>query len=181
MTGFSLLGEEGDDWLETSGGGALGGSGNDRLLSRVAGVLYGETGNDCLRGDFGDDFMEGGTGKDVLASGAGNDTINPDDEYLLPAPGDGVRDVILVTKADLGAFTDTVAFFEDGIDQIRFRDAVKGGLDFRITKVPDPNESATTDTLLQIDQNRDGTYDANDYSLYVYDSDLSLHRGYLLT
>lgn len=76
-----------------------------------------------MTGNEGNDYVDGGVGKDVLVSGSGSDTINPDVEFFQKAPNqarDGARDVILVTKADLGDYTDVVLSraFEAGRDQI---------------------------------------------------------------
>ena len=97
----------------------------------------GEAGNDYVDGGAGNDFLDGGVGCDILVSGAGNDTINPDVEFFhANDPRDGARDVILVTRADLGAYTDKVVHtaFEEGLDQIRFGAAVGWRTDFRILK-----------------------------------------------
>jgi len=54
-------------------------SGNDVIDSsggEVVGIVYGEGGNDLLKGGAGDDVLEGGFGFDQLFGGAGNDTAS---------------------------------------------------------------------------------------------------------
>lgn len=173
-----LLGGAGEDHLE-------GGTGNDVLRAGdgADGWVTGEAGNDLVDGGAGNDFLDGGVGRDTLLSGAGNDTINPDVEFFQSnssQPTDGARDKILVTRDDLGDYTDTILFkaFEEGIDRIYFADAVRGGAAFRVTH--ETTAGGNTNTVLQIDQDRDGFGDT-DYQLVVAGADLSLHHGYWLT
>lgn len=191
----SLYGDEGNDWIvgtDYLDVYLVGGDGNDTMLAGAGDDRYltGNAGNDFIDAGEGNDFVDGGVGRDTLRSGAGNDTINPDVEFfqLDPSqPRDGARDVIWVTQDDLGAFTDTVLFsaFEEGRDQIRFGDAVRGGAAFSVTHAPNAGEPGRVDTVLRIDSDADGlggaTPDADDYVLRIYGADLSLHGGYLLT
>ena len=206
---FSVLhGGRGNDTL--IGSDLYGGEGNDRLFSRSAGdfggSLEGGDGDDFIWGsDFvdhhvfggagrdhidtraGDDFIDGGIGADVIRSGAGNDIINPDVERFQdpnnPQPTDGARDVILVTRADVGDFTDAVLLgaFEAGLDEIRFRDAVSGGNDWRVYH---ETLAGHDNTVLQIDANGDGlggaAPDSTDYFLIVAGATLDVH-DFLLT
>ncbi|WP_299133140.1 calcium-binding protein [uncultured Amaricoccus sp.] len=182
-----LLGGAGDDWI-------FAGTGDD-------GYVIGQAGNDYIDGGAGDDFIDGGVGKDVLVSGSGNDIINPDVEYFQSNPDqarDGAKDVIKVTRADLGDYTDVVLSraFEAGRDEIRFKEAVCRGESYRVFteaqsfndagKLLRPDDLADRqNTVLQIDQDGDGfggaTPDSDDYFLVVLDATLSQHNGYLLT
>lgn len=180
-----LLGTDFINWL-------IGGAGNDRIFAKGGNDEYvtGDAGNDYVDGGAGDDFIDGGVGCDVLVSGSGNDTINPDVEFFQEDPDqptDGVRDVIRVTRDDLGAYRDRVLFgaFEEGIDEIRFGDAVRGGVDYRVYTEPS-TVAGRVNTVLRIDHDGDGfgvddTPDTDDYFLTVAGAELSLHDGYLLT
>lgn len=196
-----LSGGDGDDCLVGSDGDELlwGGAGNDGILAGGGndGWLRGEAGNDYVDAGAGNDFMDGGVGADVLLSGAGNDWINPDIERFAGGVRDGAKDVILVTKADLGDYTDVVLSraFEAGRDQIQFKEAVCRGESYRIfTEAQSFKDNGTLlrsddladrqNTVLQIDQDGDGfggaKPDSDDYFLVVLDATLSQH-GYLLT
>ena len=102
-------------------------------------------------------------------------------------PTDGARDVIRITRNDVGTYRDEVLYnaFEEGLDQIRFADAVRCGIDFRVYQEPVAASPGRVNTVLQIDQDGDGlgggTPDADDYLLVVQGADLALHDGYLLT
>ena len=164
-------------------------------------MSWARPGTTHIDGGDGNDFIDGGVGRDILISGSGNDIINPDVEFFQEdsdQPTDGARDVIRVTRHDLGDFTDLVLSrsFEAGVDEIRFRDAVKYGVDYRVfyedqtvsptTGQPRPEDLADVkNTVLQIDWNRDGfgdgTPDAEDYFISVLDVTLTEHGGFLLT
>jgi len=195
--GAFLFGDAGNDRIFVRSAGDYGsyvegGTGNDRIFASAfkdVGLL-GNEGNDFIDAGAGDDFLDGGVGADTLVSGSGNDTINPDVEVFQSDPSqprDRACDVIRVTRADLGAYTDTVLLnaFEEDRDQIHFRDAVKGGRDFHVDQEPDTIFPEITNTVLQIDQDGDGlgddTPDTDDYFLVVRSADLSLHDGYVLT
>ena len=203
-----LYGGRGNDTL--AGAALFGGTGNDRLVLRGSGdsstyaagddgndfifgtdfadrTVMGGAGNDYVDGGAGNDFLDGGVGCDILVSGAGNDTINPDVEFFhANDPRDGARDVILVTRADLGAYTDKVVHtaFEEGLDQIRFGAAVGWRTDFRILEEDSASLPGLKNTILQIDQDHDGfgggTRDVDDYFLVVQGADLSLQHGYIV-
>ena len=106
--------------------------------------------------------------------------------------------MIKVTRADLGAYTDVVLSrsFEAGCDEVRFKDAIRGGHDYRLfTEAQSFNDAGRlwrpddladrANTVLQIDQDGDGfggtTPDKDDYFLIVVDVTLTEHNGYLLT
>ncbi|MBP7000435.1 calcium-binding protein [Amaricoccus sp.] len=192
-----LLGTGFIDWL-------IGGAGNDRIFAKGGDdpVVVGEAGNDYVDGGAGNDFIDGGVGRDVLVSGSGNDTINPDVEFFQvdpDRPTDGARDVVRVTRADLGDYTDVVLSraFEAGLDEVRFAAAL-GGERFRVFQeaqsfgddgalLRDDDLAGRVNTVLQIDADADGlgsraARDADDYFLVVVDADLSLNRAeWLLT
>lgn len=209
LTGMSLMGEEGNDRLFGTAGadGLAGGVGNDRVFGRAGDDwVYGDAGKDFVCGGKGDDFVEGGVGRDLLVSGAGNDTINPDSwefGYGEIPPTDRARDVIRVTRADVGDYTDVVLSraFEAGLDEIRFGDAACGAR-FRVYQeeqsFADDGALLRSDdledrvnTVLQIDADGDGfdvslgsrrMPDRDDYFLVVVDADLALdHGAWLLT
>lgn len=180
----------------------IGGAGDDRILAGGGDdwIVTGNEGDDHVDGGAGDDFIDGGVGRDVLVSGAGSDTINPDVELFQAAPDqarDGARDVIRITREDIGDFNDVVLSraFEAGRDQIRFGAARDE--DFRVyhenqsinpaTGLPFRSDDLAdrVNTVLQIDQDGDGfgatDPDADDYFLFVLDADLALRSGFLLT
>ena len=83
-------------------------TGNDTLDASAHGTaifLFGERGNDLLRGGSGNDSLIGGTGNDTLIGGAGND-------YMV---GDAGADHF-VFRAGFGR--DVIQRFEDGLDRI---------------------------------------------------------------
>ncbi|OAN69535.1 hypothetical protein A8B83_01070 [Rhodobacteraceae bacterium EhC02] len=87
-------------------------SGNDTLDASTltdAVFLFGERGNDMLRGGTGNDTLIGGPGNDTLSGGAGNDWLSggAGADHFVFRPGFG-RDV--------------VAAFEQGQDRIVFAD-----------------------------------------------------------
>ena len=93
-------------------------TGNDTLDASThteAIFLFGERGNDLLRGGTGNDTLVGGTGNDTLIGGSGNDYMVGDAgaDHFVFHPGFG-RDVI--------------QRFEDGIDRIDFssHDGIQG-------------------------------------------------------
>lgn len=191
-------GGAGSDTIYGSDGADLrlrGNSGNDVIYAGGGDDDYvtGEAGNDFVDGGAGNDFIDGGIGADTLFSGAGTDFINPDIEYFQvfkeddPAyPTDGARDVIRITRDDMGDYQDFVISraFEPGIDKIHFAGAVLLAKDFRVyyenatidertgntVYTDDPN---VQNTVLQIDYNRNG-FDAGDYFMSVLD--VTLHQ-----
>lgn len=199
-------GEEGDDCLIGSDfidSRLSGGAGDDCIFAKSGndGYVTGNEGNDYVDGGAGDDFIDGGVGKDVLVSGAGSDIINPDVEYFQLDPNqarDGARDVIRVTRADVGDFNDVVLSraFEEDRDQVRFCEAA-AGRDFRVYHEDQSINPATgrpfrsddladrANTVLQIDVDGDGfggaAADGDDYFLFVLDADLAQRSGWLLT
>lgn len=101
-------------------------TGNDTLdasATASAIFLFGERGNDMLRGGTGNDTLNGGTGNDTLIGGAGNDFMigEAGADHFVFHPGFG-RDVI--------------QRFEDGLDRIDFsaHSGVRGLADLQITQ-----------------------------------------------
>lgn len=202
---FFAAGDEGNDFLLGTEFGDFrftGGAGNDRIFAGGGNDRYvvGEAGNDYVDGGAGNDFIDGGVDADILVSGSGNDTLNPDVEFFQTnseQATDGARDVIRVTGDDRGDNTDFVLSraFESGTDQVRFRDAVVGGFDYRLFyEARSANETGfisgddraeIQNTVLQIDQNGDGfgdgAVDRTDYLLVLRDVTLTEHGGFLLT
>jgi Ca2+-binding RTX toxin-like protein len=203
-----LFGDSGNDRIfGTDGPGRtdvrlVGGEGNDRIFAGAGDDRFvtGDAGNDYIDGGAGNDFIDGGVGKDVLLSGAGNDDINPDVEFFQSDPSqprDGARDVIRVTRDDLGDFTDNVlqGAFEADRDVIHFKEAVKGGLDYRIIYeartasdngfISPADQADLQNTVLQIDWNRNGfgedAADRSDYFLVLRDVTLTEECGWMLT
>ena len=75
--------------------------------------------------------------------------------------------------------------FEEGVDQIRFAEAVRGGRDYAVYHDPHATLPGRVNTVLQIDADGDGlggaVRDADDYFLVAFGAELSLQGGYLLT
>ncbi|MFO0773688.1 MAG: calcium-binding protein [Nitrospiraceae bacterium] len=114
----TYTGTEGNDILETAGGGVAyatvmrGLGGNDYLMNLspyATDEMYGGTGSDALSGgmdhdrlfgELGDDALGGGAGKDLLYGGDGRDLLigdwvsgtlsTPDEDYLDGGSGDDV-------------------------------------------------------------------------------------------
>ena len=101
-------------------------SGNDTLDASTlsdAIFLFGERGNDMLRGGAGNDTLIGGPGNDTLSGGAGNDWLSG-----------GAGTDHFVFRAGFGR--DVVAEFEEGQDRIVFADlpGVAGFSDLQIAQ-----------------------------------------------
>ncbi|MCL2791349.1 MAG: hypothetical protein FWD79_12050, partial [Desulfobulbus sp.] len=119
----AIHGTDGEDTLQLTQSGALYGEDGDDILKGSSGndQLFGGAGNDTLDGGAGDDLLQGGTGDDtyLFGRGYGNDTIVEND----PTPGN----------------TDTARFLEDiTSDQLWFRQVDN---DLEISVI------GTTDTL----------------------------------
>ncbi len=105
-----LKGGRGDDLIRARGGNDLvqGEAGNDRLNGQYGDdVIEGGTGNDLLYGDKGQDTLDGGSGNDTLIGAAGDDLLTGAEGW----------DRFLFSK---GHGSDTVADFQDNIDDLRF-------------------------------------------------------------
>ncbi|ASP23610.1 leukotoxin (plasmid) [Antarctobacter heliothermus] len=141
-----LVGQDGSDFLD---GGMLddtldGGNGDD--------ILEGGSGNDILRGRAGEDDLAGGTGRDLLTGGEGADN------FVFRG----------IAEAGIGATRDQILDFEQGVDLIVVAGLSPGVFEFRGTAgfAPSGNpelrlfETPTGSTIVQIDNNGDGTIDA---------------------
>ncbi len=78
-TSTEAFGGNGTDTITGSGGAVLhGGSGPDTLTGGAQ--LFGDEGNDVIKGGAGDDVIHGGTGDDTVDGGAGGDTVDGDED-----------------------------------------------------------------------------------------------------
>jgi len=116
---------------------AYGGNGDDAILVdadvTVPAQLYGEAGDDFLRGGSGNDTLEGGSGEDFLQARLGNDLLKggADDDVLWAGDGD---DTLLGEAGDdqlLGRLGND--FLDGGADDDsiyggRGADTLRGGL-----------------------------------------------------
>ncbi|ASP23606.1 leukotoxin (plasmid) [Antarctobacter heliothermus] len=142
-------------------------------------VLVGQDGSDLLDGGDNDDTMDGGNGDDTLEGGSGNDILRgragEDDlagglglDYL--TGGEGADNFVFrsIGDAGIGATRDQILDFEQGVDTIIIAGLSPGVFEFRGTAAFAPsanpeirlNETATGSTIVQIDNNGDGTIDA---------------------
>jgi Ca2+-binding RTX toxin-like protein len=55
-----------------NGGEIRGGDGNDRLIANIRKTVYGQTGDDLVRGSFASEFVDGGPGHDKLFGRGGS-------------------------------------------------------------------------------------------------------------
>lgn len=125
-------GGDGNDWLGDPYGGNE--AGNDSMWGDAGNdQLFGGEGNDWLNGGTGDDIVKGMRGDDTMIGGSGNDMLY--DSYrdggadlFQPGTGndtmvsfaDGLVDRFLIEQATGGFGTDTINYFEKGVDQIDF-------------------------------------------------------------
>ena len=108
----------GDEGNDNMGGGfgndtMTGGIGNDTMGAGAA--------NDLVDGNEGDDALFGGGGDDTLNGGTGDDTLNGREGDEVLTGGDGA-DLFVFNDFRSGE-VDTITDFEDGVDQLRFRNA----------------------------------------------------------
>jgi Ca2+-binding RTX toxin-like protein len=104
-----LYGDEGNDNLN-------GGDGKDYLFGEEGNdLLNGGAGKDYLFGGEDDDLLNGGDSKDYLSGGAGDDLLNGGAGRDILYGNSGADTFVLAT----GDGTDTIADFEDGIDQLQ--------------------------------------------------------------
>ncbi len=184
-SGFdTLLGGAGDD-LMIGGDGTdddtlNGGSGNDDLQGGGgADVLVGQDGSDTLDGGDGADIMDGGAGDDLLEGGADNDILRGragEDNLAgglgldLLTGGQDADSFVFRNTAEtvVGASRDQILDFEQGVDLIVVAGLSPGVFEFRGTSPFSPSgnpelrlfETATGSTIVQLDNNGDGTQDA---------------------
>lgn len=105
---FYLYGDAGDDIIKFTCGEAHGGDGAD-TIEGMAGPIFGDAGNDTLKGNSGTDTIHGG---------ADNDTINgkADADILY---GDAGIDTFIFEH---GTGSDTIKDFVHGTDKIDLTD-----------------------------------------------------------
>ncbi|MGB3406583.1 MAG: calcium-binding protein [Jannaschia sp.] len=118
----------GDDAYRASGdgivlrGGVFGDDGNDTLRGgESSDVFSGGADNDLLSGGGGSDSLDGGSGNDLLMGGFGDDRLDGGDGTDTLTGGDGEDDLRGGTGSDLmkgGAGDDTLDG-EDGLDTLR--------------------------------------------------------------
>ncbi|MBZ6076435.1 calcium-binding protein [Microvirga puerhi] len=82
----------------------FGSSGNDSLVG--TGALFGDAGNDEIRGGAGSDFINGGADNDVLLGNAGSDVITGGDGNDIVYGGAGAD------RLDGGAGSDVLSYFD---------------------------------------------------------------------
>ena len=108
----TITGDEGNNILKGRGGEDTlnGGDGDDRISGNTAAdSIVGGDGVDTLLGDSGKDSIDGGAGADIINGGNGDDVLI----------GGADADIFRFTD-DYGC--DTIADFEDGLDEINLRD-----------------------------------------------------------
>jgi serralysin len=144
----SLIGSGGNDYIQGNAGADTidGGGGNDRLVrGSGADLISGGAGQDTVNDNLGNDTIDGGSAEDFLRGDQGNDSISgiDGDDLVLGDLGDdtigGGAGVDLITGGDgadifqfnvgdatgyaitgvFAFFTDAIADFVDGTDEIR--------------------------------------------------------------
>ncbi len=177
-----LIGGAGNDLLDGgSAGDTLNGNSGDDILFGVGGndILVGQDGADSLEGGADNDILDGGAGNDTLEGGAGNDILrgrNGEDDLAggtgldLLTGGEDADSFVFRSTADagIGATRDQILDFEQGVDLIVVSGLSPGVFEFRGTAsfAPSGNpelrlfETPTGSTIVQIDNNGDGTQDA---------------------
>jgi Ca2+-binding RTX toxin-like protein len=159
-----INGNAGDDTI-------LGDAGND--------VLVGQDGSDYIEGGDNDDVMDGGNGDDSLEGGSGNDVLRGragEDELAgglgrdFLTGGQGADSFVFRALAEtvVGANRDQILDFEQGVDLIVVAGLSPGVFEFRGTAAFAPSgnpelrlfETPTGATIVQLDNNGDGTQDA---------------------
>ncbi|MBQ0821292.1 hypothetical protein KBI52_13890 [Microvirga sp. HBU67558] len=129
----TVSGKAGDDVIVTSGDGfdrLYGDEGNDELRGGDAGNLlhggsgndhaYGGAGGDKLNGDSGDDVLEGGAGVDKVSGGFGQDTViggAGTDELVGGFGADAFRFTQLDGSVDVVSDFNFVPDVGEGLDQ----------------------------------------------------------------
>ncbi len=168
-----LLGSVGTDTLN-------GGAGSDDIQGgSESDILVGQEGSDTLDGGEGADIMDGGNGDDVLEGGSGNDILRGragEDDLAgglgldLLTGGQDADNFVFRSLAEtaVGANRDQILDFEQGLDTIVVAGLSPGVFEFRGTSpfAPSGNpelrlfETPTGSTIVQLDNNGDGTQDA---------------------
>ncbi|OWV47455.1 calcium-binding protein [Mameliella alba] len=178
----TIFGGSGDDSIDggTQNDTVNGGSGNDTILGGTGDdLLVGQDGADRLEGGDNDDTMDGGNGDDVLEGGDGNDILRGragEDElagglgrdYLTGGQGADFFVFRALAETVVGANRDQILDFEQGVDLISVAGLSPGVFEFRGTAAFAPSgnpelrllETATGSTIVQLDNNGDGTPDA---------------------
>ncbi|MGP6085792.1 calcium-binding protein [Antarctobacter jejuensis] len=177
-----ILGGSGNDDIDggTNNDTMNGNAGDDTIYGDLGNdILVGQDGSDFLDGGGNDDTLDGGNGDDILEGGDGNDILRgragEDDlagglgrDFL--TGGEGVDNFVFRSTADagIGANRDQILDFEQGVDVIIVAGLSPGVFEFKGTAAFAPsgnpelrlNETATGSTIVQIDNNGDGTIDA---------------------
>ncbi|ASP22603.1 leukotoxin [Antarctobacter heliothermus] len=177
-----ILGGAGNDEIDggTNSDTLNGNSGDDTIFGNLdSDLLVGQDGSDFLDGGNQDDLLDGGNGDDTLEGGDGNDILRGragEDDLAgglgrdLLTGGEGADNFVFRSIAGTvaGANRDQIMDFEQGVDTIVIAGLSPGVFEFRGTAAFAPsgnpeirlNETATGSTIVQIDNNGDGTIDA---------------------
>jgi Ca2+-binding RTX toxin-like protein len=94
-----MVGYDGDDWYKANDSGSQMTdstsytTGNDFYGAAGIDTMYGDNGNDYMKGEAGTDTINGNGGADAIYGGSGGDTLNggSGDDYII---GDGGSDTI---------------------------------------------------------------------------------------
>lgn len=121
--------------------------------------MFGQGGDDVLRGGGGDDLMKGGGGADRLIGGGGADTLQGQkgDDTM---KGGGGNDLFLFKPGD---GDDAIQGFQQGRDTVEFQSGVSGFGALTIEQQgADVLVSYTRGSILFTNQNA-GAFDADDF------------------
>ncbi len=160
----TMNGQDGDDTV-------LGGTGNDAMTGGAgADEMRGGADNDTMNGQDGEDLLEGDAGNDILRGGNGDDALAGGLGFDLLTGGQGADSFVFRALAEtaVGALRDQILDFEQGVDLIVVAGLSPGVFEFRGTAAFAPSgnpelrlfETPTGSTIVQLDNNGDGTQDA---------------------
>ncbi len=160
----TLTGNSGDDTMTGDNGADLlvGQDGSDEM--------NGGADNDTMDGGNGDDILEGGSGNDILRGRAGEDQMAGGLGFDLLTGGQDADVFVFRSTAEtlVGGLRDQILDFEQGVDLIVVSGLSPGVFEFRGTAAFAPSgnpelrlfETPTGSTIVQIDNNGDGSQDA---------------------